>query len=150
MEENQNQRNAAALITSKDTLDGVYPGLILGINARRLGMDAIIFYTFMGLNVIRKGWIENAKFQPPGFMGAIPGMSSVATWMMKDKMAKANIPTLSDLQEVATLEGVKFVACKMTVDMMQLPEEEFIDGVLVQTAEDFLRYAKDCKILLYT
>ena len=150
MEENQNQRNAAALITSKDTLDGVYPGLILGINARRLGMDATIFYTFMGLNVIRKGWIENAKFQPPGFMGAIPGMSSIATWMMKDKMAKANIPTLSDLQEVATLEGVKFVACKMTVDMMQLPEEEFIDGVLVQSAEDFLKYAKDCKILLYT
>jgi peroxiredoxin family protein len=150
MEENQRQRNAAAFITSKDTLDGVYPGLILGINARRLGMDATIFYTFMGLNVVRKGWIDNAKFQPPGFMGAVPGMASIATWMMKDKMAKANIPSLSDLQEVAVLEGVKFVACKMTVDMMQLPEDEFIEGVTVQTAEDFLGYAKDCKILLYT
>src|SRR5512142_3269796 len=108
-------KDSAAFITSKDTLDGAYPGLILGINSNRLGMDTVVFYTFMGINVIRKGWIKNAKFQPPGFMGAIPGMSSVATWMMKSKITKANIPDLSDLQEIAQLEGVKFVACKMTV-----------------------------------
>jgi peroxiredoxin family protein len=150
MDQTQEQKEAAAYITSKDTLDGVYPGLILGINSRRLGMEATIFYTFMGINVIRKGWVEKAKFQPPGFMGAIPGMSAVATWMMKEKMEKANIPPLSDLQEVAQIEGVKFVACKMTVDMMGFSEKDFIDGVIIQTAEDFLKYAKDCKILLYT
>ena len=55
MEEIQGQKNAAAFITSKDTLDGAYPGLILGINARRLGMESAVFYTFMGINVIRKG-----------------------------------------------------------------------------------------------
>jgi len=150
MDEIQDQKNGAAFITSKDTLDGVYPGFILGINARRLGMESTVFYTFMGINVIRKGWVDKAKFQPPGFMGAIPGMSAVATWMMKEKMEKANIPALSDLQEVAQVEGVKFVACKMTVDMMQFSEKDFIDGVTIQTAEDFLKYAKDCKILLYT
>jgi peroxiredoxin family protein len=143
-------KETAAFITSKDTLDGAYPGLILGINANRLGMETTVFYTFMGINVIRKGWIRNAKFQPPGFMGAIPGMSSVATWMMKSKIAKANVPELGDLQEVARLEGVKFVACKMTVDMMDLKQEDFIEGVTIQTAEDFLKSAKDCKILLYT
>jgi len=141
---------AASFITSKDTLDGAYPGLVLGINAVRLGMDASVFYTFMGINVIRKGWIQNAKFNPPGFMGAIPGMSAIATWMMKSKIAKANIPGLSDLQEIAQLEGVKFVACKMTVDMMGLKQNDFIDGVAIQTAEDFLKMAKDCKVLLYT
>jgi peroxiredoxin family protein len=150
MDQIQDQKQAAAFITSKDTLDGAYPGLILGINARRLGMESIVFYTFMGINVIRKGWVDKAKFQPPGFMGAIPGMSAVATWMMKEKMEKANIPPLSDLQEVAQVEGVKFVACKMTVDMMKFSEKDFIDGVIIQTAEDFLKYAKDCKILLYT
>jgi peroxiredoxin family protein len=150
MDQTQEQKEAAAYITSKDTLDGVYPGLILGINSKRLGMEATIFYTFMGINVIRKGWVDRAKFQPPGFMGAIPGMSAVATWMMKEKMEKANIPPLSDLQEVAQVEGVKFVACKMTVDMMNFTEKDFIDGVIIQTAEDFLRHAKDCKILLYT
>ena len=140
----------AAFITSKDTLDGAYPGLILGINARRMGMTSTVFYTFMGINVIRKGWVEHARFNPPGFMGAIPGMSSVATWMMRGKMEKANIPALPDLQEMAVVEGVNFVACKMTVDMMKLKTSDFIDGVTVQTAEDFLKQAVDCKILLYT
>jgi peroxiredoxin family protein len=115
-----------------------------------LGMEVMVFYTFMGINVIRKGWVENAKFQPPGFMGAIPGMASIATWMMKDKMEKANIPGLSDLQEMAAIEGVRYVACKMTADMMGFTSDDFIDGVVIQTAEDFLKYAKDCKILLYT
>ena len=144
------KREAAAFITSKDTLDGAYPGIILGINSLRLGMDATVFYTFMGINVIRKEWAEKAKFQPPGFMGALPGMSNVATWMMKGKMEKANIPSLPDLQEIASLEGVKFVACKMTVDMMELKQDDFIEGVTIMTAEDFLKYAKDCKVLLYT
>jgi peroxiredoxin family protein len=147
---NGGQREAAAYITSKDTLDGAYPGIILGINSRRLGMKATVFYTFMGINVIRKGWAEKAKFQPPGFMGALPGMANVATWMMKGKMEKANIPSLPDLQEIALMEGVEFVACKMTVDMMGLKQEDFIKGVTILTAEDFLKYSKDCKILLYT
>lgn len=144
------KREAAAFITSKDTLDGAYPGIILGINSLRLGMDATVFYTFMGINVIRKEWAEKAKFQPPGFMGALPGMANMATWMMKGKMEKANIPTLPDLQEIASLEGVKFVACKMTVDMMELKQDDFIEGVTIMTAEDFMKYAKDCKVLLYT
>ncbi|BDV01875.1 hypothetical protein TDMWS_19600 [Thermodesulfomicrobium sp. WS] len=143
-------RESAAFITSKDTLEGVYPGLILGINACRLGMEASVFYTFMGINVIRKGWIDKIKFHPPGFMGAIPGMASVATWMMKQKMDAANIPSVGDLQEMAQMEGVRFVACRMTVDMMGLSEKDFIDGVTIMTAEEFLRYAKECKILLYT
>lgn len=142
--------HSAAFITSKDSLDGAYPGLILGINARRMGMKSTIFYTFMGINVIRKGWVDHARFNPPGFMGAIPGMSAAATWMMKGKMEKANIPALPDLQEMAAMEGVAFVACKMTVDMMKLEIDDFIEGVTIQTAEDFLKQAVDCKILLYT
>jgi len=150
LEMDQVKKESAAFITSKDTLDGAYPGLILGINARRLGMQAKVFYTFMGINVIRKGWAERAKFQPSGFMGAIPGMSAIATWMMKGKIEKAQIPSLPDLQEMAMLEGVEFIACKMTIDMMDLKQEDFIEGVVIQSAEDFLRYAKDCKICLYT
>jgi peroxiredoxin family protein len=146
----QVKRESAAFITSRDTLDGAYPGLILGINSRRLGMQAKVFYTFMGINVIRKGWAEKAKFQPPGFMGAIPGMSAIATWMMKGKIEKAQIPSLPDLQEMAMLEGVEFIACKMTIDMMDLKQEDFIEGAVIQSAEDFLKYAKDCKICLYT
>ena len=140
----------AAFICSRDTLDGAYPSLILGINARRLGMEAKVFFTFMGINVIRKGWLDKVKFHPPGAIGAIPGMSRMATWMMKQKMEKAHIPDLEDIQSIAQIEGVQFVACRMTVDMMELKEEGFIDGVVIWTAEDFLKYAKDCKISLFT
>lgn len=143
-------KETAAYITSRDTLDGAYPGMILGINSKRLGMETRVFYTFMGINVIRKGWADKAKFQPPGFMGAVPGMSAIATWMMKGKIEKAQVPALGDLQEMALLEGVKFIACKMTIDMMGFTKDDFIEGVEIQAAEDFLKYAKNCNICLFT
>ncbi|MFC1579908.1 DsrE/DsrF/DrsH-like family protein [Thermodesulfobacteriota bacterium] len=147
MAENQ---GTAAFICSRDTLDGAYPALVLGINARRLEMDAKVFFTFMGLNVIRKGWLDNVKFHPPGAMGAVPGMASIATWMMKSKMEKAQIPGLEDILTMAQMEGVEFIACRMTVDMMELTEDDFIEDVTVWTAEEFLKFAKDCKISLFT
>ena len=140
----------AAFICSRDTLDGAYPALVLGINARRLEMDAKVFFTFMGLNVIRKGWLDKVKFHPPGAMGAVPGMASIATWMMKSKMEKAQIPGLEDILTMSQMEGVEFIACRMTVDMMELSEDDFIEGVTIWTAEDFLKYAKDCRISLFT
>ncbi len=144
------KKEKAAFICSKDTLDGAYPSLVLAINARRMGMDATIFFTFMGLNVVRKNRAKKCKFIPAGVMGAIPGMSSFATWMMKKKIEKANIPGLEELLEIAQLEGVKFVACKMTLDMMELTEDDLIEDVEVQTAEEFLKYARDCNISLFT
>ena len=146
----EEKKEKAAFICVKDTLDGAYPSLVLAINAVRQGMESKIFYSFMGLNMVLKGGAERAKFIPPGVMGAIPGMSTVATGMMKRKIDKANIPSLAELQEVAQLEGVELIACKMTVDMMEIKEEKLIDGAVVWTAEDFIRYAKDCKICLFT
>ena len=140
----------AAFICSRDTLDGAYPALVLGISARRLGMRTKVFYTFMGINVIRKGWSKSAKFRPAGPLGAVPGMPQLATWMMKQRIEDADIPPLDDLLEMARLEGVELVACKMTVDMMKLKDDAFEEGVVVQNAEDFLKFAKDCKICLFT
>ncbi len=143
-------KGTTAFITSRDTLDGAYPAIILGINARRLGFRVKVFYTFMGINVIRKGWVEKAKFHPPGMMGAIPGMSALATWMMKGKIEKAQVPSLPDLIEMALLEGVELVACKMTYDMMELKKDDFVEGVTIESAEDFMKYAIDCRICLFT
>jgi peroxiredoxin family protein len=140
----------AAFICVKNTLDGAYPSLVLAINAARQGMESKILDSFMGLNLVLQGGAERAKFFPPGVMGAIPGMSSVATGMMKKKIEQANIPSLADLQEVAQIEGVELVACKMTVDMMELDEDKLIEDVAVWTAEEFLKYAKDCKLCLFT
>ena len=140
----------AGFICVKDTLDGAYPSLVLGINAARQGIESKIFYSFMGLNLVLEGGAERAKFIPLGVMGSIPGMSTIATGMMKKKIDKANIPSISELQEMAQLEGVELIACKMTVDMMEIKEDKLIEGVTVWTAEDFLKYAKECKICLFT
>ena len=140
----------AGFICVKDTLDGAYPSLVLGINAARQGMESKIFYSFMGLNLVLEGGAERAKFIPLGVMGSIPGMSTIATGMMKKKIDKANIPSIGELQEMAQLEGVELIACKMTVDMMEIKEDKLIEGVTVWTAEDFLKYAKECKICLFT
>jgi peroxiredoxin family protein len=144
------KKDKAAFICSKDTLDGAYPSLVLGINAARLGMESKIFYTFMGLNLVLKGGVEKAKFIPPGVMGAIPGMSIVATKMMEGKIEKANIPSLAELMEMAQLEGVVLIGCRMTIDMMEIKEDRLIDDVTIWAAEDFLKYARECKICLFT
>lgn len=143
-------KDKACFICSRDTLDGAYPALILGINAARLGMEAKVFYTFMGVNLLRKGGIEKARFIPSGVMGAVPGMSQLATYMMKKKAEKAQIPALPDLMEMAQLEGVELIACRMTIDMMEIKEEEMLEDVPVWTAEDFLKYARDANLCLFT
>lgn len=144
------EKEKAGFICVKDSLDGGYPSLVLGINAARQGMESKIFYSFMGLNLVMKGGAQRAKFIPPGVMGAIPGMSTIATSMMKKKIDKANIPSLADLQEVAQIEGVELIACKMTVDMMEIDENKLIDGAVVWTAEQFMKYARECKVCLFT
>jgi peroxiredoxin family protein len=144
------QKEKAAFICTKDTLDGAYPSLVLGINAARMGMETKVFYSFMGLNLVLEGGVDRAKFFPSGAMGAIPGMATLATGMMKKKIEQANIPSLADMQEMAQLEGVELVACHMTVQMMEIDPEKLIEGVPVWTAEDFMKYARDCKICLFT
>jgi peroxiredoxin family protein len=144
------EQEKAAFICVKDTLDGAYPSLVLAINAARQKMESKIFYSFMGLNLVLQGGAARAKFFPPGVMGAVPGMVNIATSMMKRKIGKANIPSLADLQEMAQIEGVELVACKMTVDMMEIDEEKLIEGVVVWTAEDFIKYARGCKLCLFT
>ncbi len=144
------EKEKAAFICTKDTLDGAYPSLVLGINAARLGMETKVFYSFMGINLVLKGGAERAKFFPAGVVGAIPGMTTLATGMMKKKIEHANIPSLADMQEMAQLEGVELIACHMTVQMMDLDSEKLIEDVPIWTAEDFMKYARECKICLFT
>ena len=83
----QAEKEKAGFICVKDTIDGAYPSLVLAINAARQGMESKIFYSFMGLNLVMEGGFDRAKFFPPGVMGAIPGMSSLATGMSGGKMS---------------------------------------------------------------
>jgi peroxiredoxin family protein len=137
-------------ICSKGTLDGAYPSLVLALNARRLGHEVFLFYTFMGINVVRKGYLSKLKFHPPGFLGAIPGMSTLATNMMEKQIAEANIPSIEEIFEMAQLEGVKIIACRMTLDMMKISEDELLEGVEIMNAEQYLKLAGTCAINMFT
>lgn len=150
MENTADDKQRYTFICSKGTLDGAYPSLVLALNARRLGHDVFLFYTFMGINVVRKGYMAKLKFHPPGFLGAIPGMSNIATSMMEKQIENANIPSLEEIFEMALLEGVKVYACRMTLDMMQIQDAELIEGVEVMNAEQYLKLAGTCAINMFT
>ncbi|MGP8050576.1 MAG: DsrE/DsrF/DrsH-like family protein [Desulfobaccales bacterium] len=77
-------------------------------------------------------------------------MSTVATAMMKKKAEKAQVPALPDLMEMAQIEGVQLIACKMTFDMMEFKVEDMVEDVVIWTAEEFLKYAKEAKLCLFT
>lgn len=139
-----------SFICSRGTLDGAYPALVLALNSVRLGHKATVFFTFFGLEVIRKGGAENLKFYPPGPMGAIPGIPALASSMMRKKVDKANIPDIPTMLELCEIEGVRFVACHMTMSMMEYTKDDLIDGVEVMTAEEFLKQAADCHINMFT
>lgn len=139
-----------AFITSRGTLDGAMPALVMALNSVRLGHEASIFYTFMGMDVIKHGGIDKLKFYPEGPMGAIPGGPQMATSMMKKWMNEANIPDPESMFDMAQIEGVKLVACHMTMDMMKLKKEDFVEGVEVWTAEEFIKYAGQCDLCLFT
>jgi peroxiredoxin family protein len=144
------EREKAAFICVKDTIDGAYPSLVLGVNAVRLGMETKVFFSFMGIHMLLKNRAQKAKFFPPGFLGAIPGMATLASLVMKKKVEKANIPPLEDMIDMAQLEGVDLIACHMTAEMMGLKKEDFIEDVTVWTAEQFMKYARECRVCLFT
>ncbi len=146
----ENSKKRYQFICSRGTLDGAYPALVLALNSVRLGHEATVFFTFFGLEVIKKGGAEKLKFYPQGPLGAIPGMPQMASSMMRKQVEEANIPDIPTMLELCTLEGVKLVACMMTLQMMKIKKEDLLDEVTVMTAEQFLQEAADCQINMFT
>ena len=122
-----------SIIISRGGLEGVYPGLILANGARMEGIEANLFFTFFGLDAIvtkRMNKIKIATVGNPGmhmvtWLGAIPGMSAMATSMMKKTMEKIDIPPIPEFIELVADAGCKLYACKATVDMFKLKKEDF-------------------------
>ena len=130
-----------SIIISKGGLDGVYPGLILANGARMEGIEANLFFTFFGQDAITKkrmGKIKVATVGNPGMhmatmLGMLPGMSAMATSMMKKTMEKLDIPPVPEYIEMIADAGGKLYACKMTVDMFKFKKEDFcpqIDSII--------------------
>jgi peroxiredoxin family protein len=130
-----------AIVISKGSLEAVYPGLIMANGARMEGIEANVFFTFFGLDAIRKdrcdrikvATVGNPGLHMPTLLGALPGMSALATRMMKRQMEKLDIPPVREFVELISDSGAGVYACQATVDMFGLTMDDFlpqVDGVL--------------------
>jgi peroxiredoxin family protein len=126
-----------SIVVSKGSLEGVYPGLIMANGARMEGIEANLFFTFFGLDAIRKDKIDKIKVATVGnpamhmasLVGILPGMSALATRMMKKQMEKLDIPPIPEFVELCADSGVGIYACKASVDMFGLTEADFVPQV---------------------
>jgi len=149
-----------AIIATKGTLDWAYPPLILATTAKTLGWEAGIFFTFYGLAILRKdrklevGTTGNPAMPMPipmpQLMTALPGMTPMASWMMKRQFAQHGVASIDELLELAVDMGVKLQPCGMTMDVFGFAEGEFIDGIdPVCGATAFLDWASDADVTLF-
>ena len=153
-----------AIIATKGTLDWAYPPFILGSTAAALGFEVQIFFTFYGLQLLKKNL--NLKISPLGNPGmpmpmgmdkwfpvlgtAIPGMEAMMTMMMKSKMKAKGVASIEELRSLSLEADVKMIACQMTVDLFGFKTEDFIPGVSEYCgAATFLQIAKDADVSLF-
>lgn len=150
----------AAIIASKGTLDMAYPPLILAsVAAGAMDMETSVFFSFYGLDIINKK--KNSKLQVPSLanpampipvpnlIGVLPGMTAMATSMMKQWMKKEKVPTIPELIDLCLEGGVKLIACQMTMDVMGIKREELIDDIEVGGAASFLAFASKANLTLF-
>jgi peroxiredoxin family protein len=149
-----------AVIASKGTLDMAYPPFILATTAAALGWEVQIFFTFYGLQLLRKS-LKKIKISPlanpampmpvpmPVLISSLPGMQSMATSMMKQKIKKHGVASLEDLRTMCLEADIKMIACQMTIDLFEFKKSEFIDGIEYGGAAMFLEFAGEADVTLF-
>ena len=126
-----------SIVVSKGSLEGIYPALIMANGARMEGIEADLFFTFFGLDAIRRdriGKIKVATVGNPGMhlptlVGALPGFSALATRMMQRQMEKLDIPPIPEFVELVADAGVGLYACRASVDMFGVELADFVPQV---------------------
>lgn len=124
-----------AIIASNGSIFDAYKVFNIATAAAATDQDVAIFFTFEGLNLIHKAAYKQLPM-PEGKDHFAEGF------------AKANVPSIPELVEMAQEMGVKFIGCQMTMDVMGLKEEDFIDGISVGGAVTFLEFATNADVTL--
>ncbi len=156
----EKQLKKVCIIDSKGTLDMAYPPLMLAIGAADMGADVHVFFTFWGINLVLKNGAENLKISPvgrpempmpmPNFLSVVPGMTPMATWMMKKQIKDSGIKSIPELIQMAHKAGVHLYACSPTMGMMKLKKEDLIPEVeKVIGVAGFLDIATGADITLF-
>ncbi len=149
------------IIASKGSLDMAYPPLILATTAAAMDVDVTIFFTFYGLEIVKKGNADSLKVSPlgnpampmpvpiPTLISSLPGMEAMATSMMKSMFKKHGVATVQQLIDLAKESGIKLIACQMTMDVMGYKQSDIIEGVEFGGAATWMDIAADADINLF-
>jgi len=162
-----------SIIATKGTLDWAYPPFILASTAAALGWDVSVFFTFYGLNLLKKDvsdlkvsplgnpgmpmkmpfgpdWFKGINWNIPNVIQAgIPGFESVATSLMQQTIKNNGVASITELRDLAQEAGVKFIACQMTVDLFEFEKSDFIDGLEFGGAATFMKFAGETDVCLF-
>jgi peroxiredoxin family protein len=172
-EREQNRTPSMAIIATKGTLDWAYPPFILGSTAAALGWDVSIFFTFYGLNLLKKDvsglkvsplgnpgmpmkmpfgpdWFKSVNWNIPNLVQAgVPGFESLATVLMQQTIKNNGVASIEELRSMSQEADVKFIACQMTVELFGYKPEDFIAGVDYAGAATFLPVAQKADVSLF-
>jgi len=159
-EKETRQKRLAIAVVSKGTIDAAYPALILATAAAAMEMECGIYFSFFGLNILKKANQDGLKVVPlgnpampvpiPNLIAVLPGVSAFATWFMKRQIKKKKIASVPELMAIARESGVVLWPCQMAMDMFDIKREELIDGLQEPVgAATFLEFAADADITLF-
>ena len=162
-----------SLIATKGTLDMAYPPFILASTAAALGWDVSCFFTFYGLNLLKKDlnlavsplgnpampmkmpfgpdWFKSVEWNIPNALSSnIPGFEKFATLMMQRTIKEKGVASIQELRALSIEAEVKIIGCEMTADLFGYDKADFIDEVSEWVgAASFLSAAKDANICLF-
>src|SRR5215470_16699453 len=146
-----------AIICSKGNLDMAYPGLVLANAALGEGVETHLFFTFWGFDIITRSRMDDLKFtmlgntatHMPQGLGGLPGMTAMATHMMRKQIADVGVPEVPEFLEQIVASGGHLWACRMSADMMHLTMDDLYEGVEgIINASDFIEKT-ECAQLLF-
>lgn len=157
------EQKKLAMIATKGSLDWAYPPFILSTTAAALGYETTVFFTFYGLQLLRKRL--NLQVTPLGNPGmpmplgmdrwfpvlgtTLPGMQAMMSSMMKQKMKKKGVASVEELRDLALEADVKMIACQMTVDLFDFQPNDLIDGIDYGGAATFFEHAGEADVTLF-
>ena len=145
-----------AIICSKGGLDEVYPALILANAARQSGIEALIFFTFWGLDAVTEKRVDhlhvnlagNASSGMPTMIGGLPGMEAFAAHMMKKSMSELELPSVREMLKLLVDSGAELYGCELAMKMFKRTKEELVPQVKdVITAGDFFDLSAGAQII---
>lgn len=149
-------KRKVAIICSRGGLDEAYPSLILASAARQSDIEAFVFFTFWGLDVITKSKVDhlhvnlagNAASGMPTMVAGLPGMESLAASMMKKTMTELDLPSVREMLQMLDESGAELYACELAMKMFKRTKEDLVDQVKsVITAGDFYELADGAQII---